>query len=100
MKRRCEMKRKLISTAVIGVCLVVLISTFAAQNKDTVKALNGVAFSEFRGYESWENVAVSITDEGMNAILANPTMIKAYKEGIPGNGQPFPEGSTTVKIEW
>jgi hypothetical protein len=27
-------------------------------------------------------------------------MIKAYKEGIPGNGKPFPEGSKIVKIEW
>jgi hypothetical protein len=72
----------------------------AAQDKYTVKALNGVSFSEFRGYESWENVAVSVTEDGMNAILANPTMIKAYKDGIPGNGQPFPEGSMTVKIEW
>ena len=52
------------------------------------------------GVKSWENVAVSVTDGGMNAILANPTMIKAYKDGIPGNGQPFPEGSMTVKIEW
>ena len=27
-------------------------------------------------------------------------MIKAYKEGIPDNGEPFPEGSKIVKIEW
>jgi hypothetical protein len=27
-------------------------------------------------------------------------MIKAYKEGIPENGKPFPEGSMTVKIAW
>jgi hypothetical protein len=27
-------------------------------------------------------------------------MIAAYKEGIPGNGKPFPEGSKIVKIEW
>jgi Cytochrome P460 len=27
-------------------------------------------------------------------------MIAASKEGIPGNGKPFPEGSKTVKIEW
>ena len=27
-------------------------------------------------------------------------MIDAYKEGISGNGKPFPEGSKTVKIEW
>ena len=27
-------------------------------------------------------------------------MIDACKEGIPGNGKPFPEGSMIVKIEW
>jgi hypothetical protein len=27
-------------------------------------------------------------------------MIKAYKEGVPGNGKPFPEGSKMAKIEW
>jgi len=73
---------------------------FAAQDKYTLKAPNGVAFSEFRGYEKWQDVAVSQTDTGIKAILANPTMIKAYQEGIPGNGKPFPEGSMIVKIEW
>jgi len=27
-------------------------------------------------------------------------VIEAYKDGIPGNGKPFPEGSKMVKIEW
>lgn len=27
-------------------------------------------------------------------------MINAYKEGIPGNGKPFPDGVAIVKIEW
>jgi hypothetical protein len=27
-------------------------------------------------------------------------MIEAYKNGIPGNGKPFPDGSMVVKIEW
>jgi hypothetical protein len=27
-------------------------------------------------------------------------MIKAYKDGIPGNGKPFPEGSKIVKLQW
>lgn len=69
-------------------------------DKDTLKALNGVAFSEFKGYEDWPDVAVSQTDTGIKAILANPIMIKAYRDGILGNGQPFPEGSMIVKIEW
>ena len=27
-------------------------------------------------------------------------MIEAYKAGVPGNGQPFPDGSKIAKIEW
>jgi hypothetical protein len=27
-------------------------------------------------------------------------MIAAYKAGVPGNGQPFPDGSTIVKLQW
>jgi len=89
------------AVAIIAVSLAAALSiAIAAQDKYTVKAPNGVAFSEFRGYELWENVAVSVTDEGMNAILGNPAMIKAYKDSIPGNGKPFPDGSMIVKIEW
>ena len=36
----------------------------------------------------------------LKVIVGNPTMIKAYKDGIPGNGQPFPDGSTIVKLQW
>jgi hypothetical protein len=43
---------------------------------------------------------VSETEDSVKAILANPTMIKAYREGVPGNGRPFPEGSKIAKIEW
>jgi hypothetical protein len=27
-------------------------------------------------------------------------MIAAYRQGIPGNGKPFPDGSKIAKIEW
>ena len=96
------MKRKTTSTfTVIVVSSAVLISlALAAQDRYTLKAPNGVAFSEFQGYESWQNVAPSVVEDGMKSILANPIMIKAYKEGIPGNGKPFPDGSKIVKIEW
>jgi hypothetical protein len=33
-------------------------------------------------------------------IVANPVMIKAYQDGVPGNGKPFPDGSKIVKLEW
>ena len=58
------------------------------------------AFSEFSGYETSQDVAARQTEVGIKAILGNPVMINAYKEGIPGNGRPFPEGSMIAKIEW
>lgn len=47
-------------------------------------------------------VGPSFTDAShvLRAIVANPVMIKAYQEGVPGNGKPFPEGSKVVKLEW
>ena len=72
----------------------------AAQDRRTLKVPNGPAFSEFKGYEDWQYVAVSQTETGVKVIAANPVMIKAYRSGIPGNGKPFPEGSQIVKIEW
>jgi len=33
-------------------------------------------------------------------MVANPTMIAAYRAGVPGNGKVFPDGSRIAKIEW
>lgn len=88
-----------IVTAVVSTSAL-LSMVIAAQDRFTLKAPNGVAFSEFRGYDTWPDVAVSTTETGIKAILGNPTMINAYKEGIPDNGKPFPDGSVIVKIEW
>jgi hypothetical protein len=101
-KEAWEMKStKIPAMVTLTVCVSVSVSmVLEAQDKYTLKAPNGVAFSEFRGYETWQDVAPSQTDDGIKSILANPVMIKAYQEGIPGNGKPFPEGSKIVKIEW
>ena len=73
-----------------------------AQDKYELKALNGISFSEIKGYETWQVIAPSYrTDNNeLRIILGNTAMINAYKEGIPGNGKPFPEGSIIVKIGW
>jgi len=87
--------------AIIAVVLVVLGGkAISAQDKYTVQVPNGLAFSEFRGYEDWNVVAISQTDELMAVILANPVMIEAYRSGVPGNGKPFPDGSKIAKIHW
>ena len=73
----------------------------AAQDLDSLKIPDGgLSFSEFKGYEAWQDVAVSQTDKQVKAILANPTMIAAYKKGLPAKGKLFPDGSKVVKIEW
>ena len=74
--------------------------TFAAQDKYTLKVPNGLAFSEFRGYEAWQVVSISQDGPLIAAILANPVMIHAYQAGVPGNGKPFPDGARLAKIHW
>jgi hypothetical protein len=95
-------KRIAVIAAIAGVFAVIGGVAIAAQDKYTVKVPNGIAFSDFRGYEDWQPVGPSHTDGTniMRLIVANPVMIKAYKEGVPGNGKPFPEGSKIAKIEW
>jgi hypothetical protein len=70
------------------------------QAKYAVRVPNGLAFSEFRGYEGWQTVSISRNDKLMAVILANPVMINAYQSGIPANGKPFPDGSKMAKIHW
>jgi hypothetical protein len=72
----------------------------AAQDKYTVEVPNGLGFSEFRGYETWQVVSVSQAGDSIAAIVANPEMIEAYSAGIPGNGKPFPDGAKMAKIHW
>jgi hypothetical protein len=105
------MKRKRISAVVI-VVVSLAVSVLAVLNgrdtsaqdtgqaKYTVRVPNGLAFSEFKGYESWQTVSISRNDKLMAVILGNPVMINAYQSGIPGNGKPFPDGSKMAKIHW
>jgi cytochrome P460 len=72
----------------------------AAEDRYTLKIPDGLAFSEFRGYEDWQNVAVSQTENQVKAILANPVMMEAFRSGLPAAGKLFPDGSKVVKIEW
>ena len=87
-----------------------VVLTAQSQDRFTLKAANGIAFSEFRGYDAWQLIATSQPDDAsgcgtskvgcMKAILGNPTMIKAYRDGIPANGTAVPDGAALAKIEW
>jgi hypothetical protein len=72
----------------------------SAQDKYALKVPNGLAFSEFRGYEAWQAISISHNGDLIAVILGNPAMIDAYQSGIPGNGKPFPDGAKMAKIHW
>jgi cytochrome P460 len=90
--------------AAAGAFAVVLVgfggNAISAQDKYTLQVSNGLAFSEFRGFEDWQTVAVSQSGDLIEVILGNPMMIDAYRAGIPGNGKPFPDGAKMAKIHW
>jgi hypothetical protein len=94
-------KRMLTVGIIMGVLAFVGGGAVSAQDKYTVKVPNGLAFSEFRGYEAWQVVSVSQGAGSLMAVIvANPVMINAYQAGIPANGKPFPDGSKMAKIHW
>jgi hypothetical protein len=95
----------IVATAVAVLAVLVAAALYAqGQDKDKDKysliSPSGIAFSDFRGYEDWADVSSARTDEILKVIVANPAMIKAYKAGVPGNGQPFPDGSMIAKLQW
>jgi len=84
-----------VALAVLGVGAAI-----SAQDRYTLKVPNGLAFSEFKGYEGWQTISISHNGEMLAVILGNPAMIDAYKAGVPGNGKPFPDGAKMAKIHW
>jgi len=93
------MKRS--SKLLIMVVLAMLGGTAGyAQDKYSLKSPDGIAFSDFKGYEDWSVVSSARTDEVLKVIVADPTMIEAFKAGVPGNGQSFPDGSKIAKLQW
>jgi hypothetical protein len=96
------MRRKgILATVFAGVFLFVLVAlALAADNRYTLKVPNGLAFSEFKGYESWQIISISHDGPLLAAVLGNPAMIKAYQDGVPGNGKAFPDGARMAKIHW
>jgi Cytochrome P460 len=88
-------------TATTAFVLVILSGiAISAQDKYALALPNGLPFSDFKGYEDWQLISSAKTDDRMKVILGNPTIIAAFKSGIPGNGKPFPEGSKIAKIQW
>jgi Cytochrome P460 len=111
LETRAAVKRlAAIAIFVIAVTIlaVLLLSAVHAQDKDPLSTQDkyslispsGIGFSDFRGYEDWATVSSARQNDILKVIVANPKMITAFKAGVPGNGQPFPEGSMIVKLQW
>ena len=72
-------KRMLTIAIIAGVLVAAGGKAISTQDKYTVKVPGGLAFSEFRGYESWQYVATSESDDRIKIIGGNPLMIAAYQ---------------------
>ena len=105
IERRASLKRLAgftVAAAAVTVLAVLVVTAGFAQGQDkySLRSPSGIAFSDFRGYEDWAVVSSARTDQVLKVIVANPTMITAFKAGVPGNGQPFPDGSMIAKLQW
>jgi hypothetical protein len=87
---------RLVSGTLAALMFVVLLAVLgtvvlAAQDRYTLKVPNGLAFSEFRGYDTWQDVAVSQTETSLKVIAANTAMIDAFRGGTPATASFFPK---------
>jgi Cytochrome P460 len=99
------MKRQSKPTIVISTAVLTVLAATAvyAQDKYTLKSPGGIAFADFKGYEDWAVISSAKTHvqpKELKVIVGNPTIINAFKSGVPGNGKPFPDGSKIVKLQW
>ena len=96
------MTRKKIAISVGIIMLLAVLSTgiaISAQDKYTLKVPNGLAFSEFRGYEGWQVIAVSQTERACGDPR-EPRDDRCVQGRYSGNGKPFPDGAKMAKIHW
>jgi len=73
------MKQSMRISVGLAVSLAVLAigAALSAQDKYTLTAPPGLAFSEFQGYEDWPVIAISQNGGLIAVILGNPVMIDA-----------------------
>ena len=67
------LKNKNIQAIAISAMLPIVVGglALAAQDRYTLKIPDGLAWSDFRGYETWQDVAVSQTETSLKVIAAN-----------------------------
>ena len=96
------MNRTVASLILLVTSVMVVSVVLRAQSPDRfiLKAPNGIAFAEFKGYDAWQVIAPSQTADVVKATLGNPVMIKAFAAGFPANGQAVPDGAVMAKVAW
>src|SRR4029078_4305166 len=68
-------RNQMVTIPVPAAMLAVLVATaMSAQDKYGLKTSSGIAFSDFRGYESWAVVSSAQTDEVLKVIAATHTL--------------------------
>src|SRR5271169_2196765 len=96
------MKRTTFSAILIIAAVVAVLGgrAISAQDKYALQIPGGLSLAEFRGYEGWAVIAISENGGKIAVIMGNSVMIDAFKEGVPANGKPFPDGAKMAKIHW
>jgi hypothetical protein len=106
-KETCAAVKPIVAVTILAAMALLAIlggAVLNAKGQDTdkysLKSPDGIAFSDFRGYEDWPTVSSARQAEVLKVIVANSAMIKAFKAGVALNGNAFPEGSKIVKLQW
>ena len=94
------MRKSTLISVPVSIAVLAIGGSISAQDKYDVKVPGGLAFSEFKGYEDWPVIAISVNSGMLAVIMGNAAMIDAYKAGIPDNGKPFPDGAKMAKVHW
>ena len=96
------MKRTRFSASLTVAAMVAVLGgrIVSAQDKYSLQVPGGLGFSEFRGYEGWQVIAISENGGKIAVIMGNSVMIDAFREGVPDNGKPFPDGARMAKVHW
>lgn len=88
------------ATSMLAIVGAALNAQGREDEKYSLRSPDGIAFSDFRGYEDWAVASSARTEEVQKVIVANPAMIEAFRAGNPGTDRNFPEGSKIVKLQW
>lgn len=88
------------SIAIVAASLSIAALAVYAQDTVDVMSPNGIALSEFKGYETWEVISPSLPKDGIKVIVGNAVMMQAYKDGVLANGTSVPDGAAMAKMAW